>query len=41
MAETIVFRGELTGHNGWITSIASTQEDPNMILTSSRDKVLP
>lgn len=39
MAEQIVFRGELVGHGGWVTSIATTAADPNTILTSSRDKV--
>jgi len=28
----------LKGHGGWITAIATTQEDPNMVLTASRDK---
>merc|ERR1711920_577918 len=27
-----------TGHEGWVTSIAATTQDPNMILSSSRDK---
>jgi hypothetical protein len=25
--------------SGWVTAIATTAEDPNMILTASRDKV--
>jgi guanine nucleotide-binding protein subunit beta-2-like 1 protein len=32
--------GQLTGHNGWITSIATTPEAPNTIVTGSRDKSL-
>jgi guanine nucleotide-binding protein subunit beta-2-like 1 protein len=32
------FRGELKGHEGWVTSIATTLEAPDMILSSSRDK---
>jgi len=26
------------GHNGWVTSLATTPEDPDMILSASRDK---
>ena len=40
MGEQIVLRGELLGHGGWVTAIATTVENPNMILTSSRDKVI-
>lgn len=39
MGETLTLRGTLTGHGGWVTAIATTPEDPNMILSSSRDKV--
>jgi len=28
----------LKGHNGWVTAIATTQEQPDMVLTASRDK---
>ena len=31
---------ELRGHNGWVTSIATTMEAPNMLLTGSRGKYL-
>jgi guanine nucleotide-binding protein subunit beta-2-like 1 protein len=31
-------RGELKAHGGWITSIATTMEAPDMVLTSSRDR---
>jgi guanine nucleotide-binding protein subunit beta-2-like 1 protein len=31
-------RGELVGHGGWVTAIATTPEDPDMILSASRDK---
>jgi len=31
-------RGELVGHAGWVTSIATTETNPNMILSASRDK---
>jgi guanine nucleotide-binding protein subunit beta-2-like 1 protein len=40
MGEQLTLRGTLTGHGGWITSIATTSEDPNMILSSSRDKTI-
>lgn len=28
----------MVGHTGWVTSIATTPENPNMVVTSSRDK---
>merc|ERR1712036_65128 len=33
-------RGTLEGHAGWVTSIATTNEDPDMILSASRDKTV-
>lgn len=33
-------QGELKAHNGWVTSIATTSENPNMILSSSRDRTI-
>lgn len=33
-------RGVLRGHRGWVTSIATTDESSNMILSSSRDKTI-
>jgi guanine nucleotide-binding protein subunit beta-2-like 1 protein len=36
--EHLVLRGELKGHGGWVTSIATTMEAPDMLLTASRDK---
>jgi len=38
MGEQLTLRGTLSGHNGWITSIATTAENPDLILSSSRDK---
>jgi guanine nucleotide-binding protein subunit beta-2-like 1 protein len=38
-AETLSFKGELKGHSGWVTSIA-THEDSSMLLSSSRDKTV-
>merc|ERR1712216_172233 len=33
-------RGTLEGHAGWVTSIATTNENPDMILSASRDKTV-
>merc|ERR1712167_504853 len=33
-------RGALEGHTGWVTSIATTNENPDMILSASRDKTV-
>jgi guanine nucleotide-binding protein subunit beta-2-like 1 protein len=33
-------RGKLEGHEGWVTAIATTREDPDMVLSSSRDKTV-
>jgi len=38
ISETLSLRGTLKGHNDWITSLATTPEDPNLLLSSSRDK---
>lgn len=38
MGEQLTLRGKLEGHANWVTSIATTHEDPNMIISSSRDK---
>jgi guanine nucleotide-binding protein subunit beta-2-like 1 protein len=42
MAETSIYpRAELDGHNGKaVTAIATTRENPNLLLTASRDKSL-
>lgn len=36
MAESLRFLGSLAGHNGWVTAIATSSENPDMILTASR-----
>jgi len=36
--EHLSLRGELRGHNGWVTAIATTLQAPDMLLTASRDK---
>jgi guanine nucleotide-binding protein subunit beta-2-like 1 protein len=38
ITETLSLRGTLSGHGDWITSLATTPEDPNLLLSSSRDK---
>jgi guanine nucleotide-binding protein subunit beta-2-like 1 protein len=40
MAETeqLISKGELKGHGGWVTAIATTQEAPDLLLTASRDR---
>jgi len=40
MAEPLVPRGQLVGHGGWVTAIATTMEDTDMVLTASRDKTI-
>jgi len=38
--EQMVLRGTLEGHNGWVTSLATSLENPNILLSGSRDKTL-
>uniref|UniRef100_A0A1I8IY54 Small ribosomal subunit protein RACK1 n=1 Tax=Macrostomum lignano TaxID=282301 RepID=A0A1I8IY54_9PLAT len=40
MAEHMQYKGQLIGHNGWVTQIATNPQFPNMILSASRDKSL-
>jgi guanine nucleotide-binding protein subunit beta-2-like 1 protein len=40
MSETLHLRGILKGHRGWVTSIATTDQRNDMILTGSRDKTV-
>lgn len=40
MSDNFVLRGILKGHNGWVTCIATSPENPNLILSGSRDKTL-
>jgi len=40
MGEQLTLKGVLRGHEGWVTSIATTMEDPNMVLSASRDKTV-
>jgi guanine nucleotide-binding protein subunit beta-2-like 1 protein len=36
----ITLKGSLAGHNGWVTSIATSAENPDTIISGSRDKTL-
>lgn len=36
MSEQFAPIGQLVGHGGWITQIATTQQYPDMVLTASR-----
>lgn len=38
--EFLVLRGTLEGHNGWVTSLATSQAQPNLLVSASRDKTL-
>ncbi|ODQ82813.1 hypothetical protein BABINDRAFT_159315 [Babjeviella inositovora NRRL Y-12698] len=38
--EVLVLRGTLEGHNGWVTSLATTPAQPDLLLSASRDKTL-
>ena len=40
MGEQLVMRGTLEGHSGWVTSLATSLENPHMLLSGSRDKTL-
>jgi len=40
MSETLILKGTLEGHSGWVTSLATSLENPNMLLSGSRDKTL-
>ena len=34
--ESLRYLGSLAGHKGWVTAIATSSENPDMILTASR-----
>ena len=36
MSESLRFLGSMEGHKGWVTAIATSSENPDMILTASR-----
>ncbi|KAI9055768.1 hypothetical protein LZ554_000709 [Drepanopeziza brunnea f. sp. 'monogermtubi'] len=40
MSEQLILKGTLEGHSGWVTSLATSIENPNLLLSGSRDKTL-
>jgi len=38
MGDKLEYKGYLKGHEGWVTAIATTSENPDMILSAGRDK---
>jgi hypothetical protein len=36
MSEALSFKGSLAGHSNWVTAVATSSENPDMILTASR-----
>jgi len=38
MTDSLQYRGTLVGHKNWVTSIAATYEQSNLIVSASRDK---
>ena len=40
LLELTASSGQLEGHSGWVTSLATSLENPNMLLSGSRDKTL-
>ncbi|ESW97398.1 hypothetical protein KL921_001060 [Ogataea angusta] len=40
VVEVLVLRGTLHGHNGWVTSLATSPANPDLLLSASRDKTL-
>lgn len=37
-SETLSLAGELKAHGGWVTALATTTEEPDLLLSASRDK---
>ncbi|KAH7108295.1 guanine nucleotide binding protein beta subunit [Auriculariales sp. MPI-PUGE-AT-0066] len=40
MSEALRYVGSLEGHKGWVTAIATSSENPDLLLTASRDKTI-
>lgn len=38
--EVLVLRGTLEGHNGWVTALSTSEAQPDLLLSASRDKTL-
>lgn len=39
MSESLLLRGTLRGHNGWVTQVATNSKYPDMILSASRGRI--
>ena len=39
MSDIVSFAGFLKGHNGWVTSIATTHDSPDTVVSGSRGKL--
>ncbi|ORY83861.1 guanine nucleotide-binding protein subunit beta-like protein [Protomyces lactucae-debilis] len=40
MSESVVLRGTLEGHSNWVTALATSAENPDLLVSASRDKTL-
>lgn len=40
MVETLQLRGTLEGHNGWVTSLSTCAQSPDVLISGSRDKTV-
>lgn len=40
MTESLTYKGSLPGHTNWVTAIATSPENPDLLLTASRDKTV-
>lgn len=40
MVETLQLRGTLEGHNGWVTSLSTCAQSPDILISGSRDKTV-
>merc|ERR1719231_1041420 len=38
MTEHLTLRGELVGHDDWVTAIATTSQNDDLVLSASRDQ---
>lgn len=36
MSDALILKGTLKGHSGWVTALATTDQDANMVLSASR-----
>jgi WD40 repeat protein len=40
MSDSVVLRGTLEGHSNWVTALATSAENPDLLVSASRDKTL-